>query len=252
MAAKTWVMRVLCGAVGALVVSTIAVQPGVAAVPITQTATLVGQSPVTGTYDRFFSNFERRDNPCRRPNCTRRDTGTLRIKLNAYRVKESLKKYDFYLLDVDTRIVGKKSTTRHRKAKATFRIRNSAKNVVDWEDSKSITTDPRKCQSFPVNVGASVGVVSAGIQVGQVTLCHKAAAFTKKASGKNAIYTASQLPRINGLTSGRIVKVKAGTKPTFSVKVTYPADVCTRSTSRGCHQYVDKTASATFKVRTTG
>lgn len=236
----------------AIVALTIA--PGYAAVPITQTATLTGQQPVSGTYDRTYTNYGER--VCENPRgCSityvKVSRGVLKTKLNSYRLRESMKKYDFYLLDVDTTVTGKSGASVLGSAR--FDVTSSTAKVVDLTDSKSIDKDPQKCQSFPVTVGAGFYGVSGGVEVGAVRYCDKTASFLLKRSGNTATYTANRLPKINLLDSARLLKVKAGTKPSFKVVLTYPTDVCTHRNSNGrCDRFRDGTAQSTYRVGTNG
>ncbi|MCL3837498.1 hypothetical protein [Aeromicrobium duanguangcaii] len=242
-------------------------QAGEAATPISQVASLVDQRPVSGTYKVTYVDYGSNDSadltnnecPARR-HCPKffytLSQGRLSVKLNAYRISERMKKYDFYLLDVDSSVDKKKGTGGH--GTASFKVAASQRGLIDVDDTRSVSKKATKCTSFPVSVGAGFYGASAAIGVGSIRYCAKSASFTMKQSGTAAaVYTATSLPKINALTTGRIVKVRAGTKPNFAVRVTYPADTClkrrTKAPAKGqCSKFKNGSRSMVYRIGTSG
>ena len=230
-----------------------------ASVPITQVAKLRDQAPVSGRFEAPYNNYDER--VCIVRSCVskwyRVARGTVATRLNAFVIKEEVRAYDFYLLDVDVDLQNQSGSS--KTGWTTIRVRTLANGgtIVDTDDSKSITKDPQDCQSFPVSVGAGWGVASAGIEVGAVTFCDDAASLTHKADGAVSVYSASRIAKIRDLTASRIVKVKRGDKPKFVVTVTVPYDDCTGVVDGGAHagdcdQYTNHTKSYTYRVGTKG
>jgi len=147
--------------------------PASATVPITQVATIKGQKPVSGTYDAGYTSYG--EKVCVNPracskNYYRVARGTLQTKLNSYVIKDGIKRFDFYLLSVDTALAGQSGSS--ALGAATLQVRTISGKIVDTDDSKSIKKEPKKCTAYPVTVGAGWGVASGGIEVGAITLCN--------------------------------------------------------------------------------
>lgn len=253
----------VAGAVVALVAAALSAvtvtPPASATVPITQVATIKGQKPVSGTYDAGYTSYG--EKVCVNPracskNYYRVARGTLQTKLNSYVIKDGIKRFDFYLLSVDTALAGQSGSS--ALGAATLQVRTISGKIVDTDDSKSIKKEPKKCTAYPVTVGAGWGVASGGIEVGAITLCNETASVGLAYSGADAVYTADGLPKIRHLTLSRIVKVKAGSRPKFQVIVTYPTDACTRTGPAGtgtagkCTRFEDHTSTITYTVGTRG
>jgi hypothetical protein len=239
--------------------------PADASMPIAQVARLRDQAPVSGTFNTSYKNYGEQacvsTRDCPAVHYYRVAKGVLRTKLNTYVIKEEMRRYDFYLLDVDAALTDQSGTA--TLGNATLRVHTVAPDgtVVDSDDSKSITKDPQACQSFPVSVGAGVGwnglSAGASIDVGSVRFCSATASFTVRHSSGDAIYTASRIPKIQRLNLGRIVKVKAGTKPRFRVTLTYPMDSCTQSGKllsgkSVCFAYANGTKTVAYRIGTSG
>lgn len=258
---KLW--RLFVVAVAAAVAVTLIIKPDMpveANVPTGQVARLRDQAPVSGTFGARYKNYG--ESYCCHGFYYTVAKGDIRTKVNSYVIKEEMKAYDFYLLDVDAALADQ--TGRSSWGDASFAVHTIAPagTIIGTDDSRSVTRDPRDCQSFPVSVGAGIGWsaggaganVGASIDVGAVRFCDAAASFTVAHHGSDAIYHASRLAKIQRLNLARVVKVKAGTKPRFQVILTYPTDSCTAGGSRPetCGRFIDSTTSVVYRVGTTG
>jgi len=256
---RTAIVGAIIGLVAASLSAVTLAQQAGADVPITQVARLKDQQPVSGTYDVGYTNYGER--VCANPRgCSmtyyRVGRGTLKTKLNSYVIKEGMKKYDFYLLTVETALTGQSGSS--KVGAATVRVRTTKGKIIDTDDSKSVKKEPESCTDYPVTVGAGWGVASGGIEVGAITLCDETASVRMAHSGADAVYTADRLPKIRHLTLSRIVKVKAGSRPTFMATITYPTDACTKvgdkdtSLEGKCVRFQDHTSTVSYAVGTGG
>lgn len=224
---------------------------------------MVGEYPVSGTYDFKYTNYSERI--CMRMEdgfCTyvgyRVAHGTLHVKLHTYRLVEELDDYDFYILDVDV-----SNSDRSGKSKngwAQIKVENirppgrGRVRLVDYADTKSISANEPDCKTLNLSIGHTVGPASASLDWGSVEFCDKAASYDvdRREGANRTVYMAHHAREIARFSSQRIVKVAAGKRPAFKVTVNFPTDDCTSSRNGVCKTYDNDTQAYGYIIKTTG
>lgn len=231
---------------------------------------LVGERPVVGTYDLAYNNYSEKIKFCtvsrdasgapvaeRDYYCEFRGyrvaRGEMQVKLHTYRLKEAVKKYDYYVLDVD--VVNADRYGKSEKGWAKVHIDNVGKvKPVDYSDTQSISASEADCATVGLSIGHSVGPVSASVDWGSVTFCDDEASYVvdRRDGDNNTVYLATHTREISTLSSQRIVKVKRGKRPVFEVRVHVPNDDCTDTKFDNCSDYDNSTYLKSWRIRTTG
>lgn len=108
--------------------------------------------------------------------------GTLTYSMKVYRLKERVRKYDYFLLDVTAQT----SRRRGNDGRATFRL--GTDRTVDYTNYTSTVRDsPSECKTFPVSVGGTVWPnVSISTTVGHIKTCGKDFTMTRATSTTTA------------------------------------------------------------------
>ncbi|WP_244928255.1 hypothetical protein [Nocardioides sp. W7] len=231
--------------------------PAHADVGVTQEARLVGDKPVSGRYGIAFNDYgANRGNYCppRAGQCWPLGRavarGTLETKLSVYRIKDGMKKYDYYLLDVD--VVAADRVGKHRGGTVTIGVTSLGPRLVDHTDTKTLRATQGDCHSVDIGFSTPWPVIDASADLGSVTWCSDSASLSRTTSGTTARWSLKGLGRTHHLAVDRAVKVRAGKKPRFRVDVTVPRDTCTRAIRGKCVDYRGGTASASYRVGSRG
>ena len=232
-----------------------------AVVGFSQDAVMVGDLPVSGRYRASFNNYDEKivrchDSPTL-PEGTICDQkgyrvarGTLATKLHAYRVKEGIKRFNYYLVDVDIDVVGHSGTSDTAWADVSIGTTNA--RLVERSDTDSISASGNGCDTLDLTMSGGISIVTAAIDLGHVTFCADQAYFKRTSSGATSTYHAHRLAHINGLSVQRAVKVPAKSKPVFVVRVTIPKDDCTAAKDGLCTKFSNASVTRTYRVGTTG
>lgn len=255
--------RISCASLILSLLPLVGVTAASANVAVTQQAVLVGQRPVSGRYEVAFKNYGQALTRCAgystQYHCWhlgfRAAGGEFRTSMNAFRIKEGLTNYDFYLLDADI-VVGDHSGT-DRGGRAKIYVSTGNATLVDFYDSKSLKATQSSCHKVNVAMSTPWPWVSASADLGTVSFCDSNASLTVARDGKTAIWTANRIAKINHITVNRVVKVPRGQKPTFNVKVVVPTDTCSHYMNdsqygRICYTYTNGSATRRYSVTTTG
>lgn len=221
---------------------------------------LTGERPVAGAFQATYRDYgepicDRASRRCALDpvlaEAHRVSSGTMMTKLRTFVLAQQGGRYDHYLLVVNVALSSPRGSS--DAASATFELHTTAPKgaVLDSDDSQPVTKDPDHCQNFPVTVGRHMAL---GQRIGAVRFCDGPAALTVSRRGGDAIYTANSLRNIRALSMGRIVKVKAGTHPRFTVTIKRPTDSCTTTNAAGdlCTGFRNATTTRVRKIGTGG
>jgi hypothetical protein len=227
--------------------------PTQADVGVTQQAKLVGENPVSGRYSASYNDYgPNRGNICppRAGQCQVLGRavarGKLQTKLSVYKIKDGIKKYDYYLLDVDA--VTASRYGKYRKGTVGIRVTSLGPKLVDHVDTKSLSASKGDCHSVNVGFSTPWPVISASADLGSVTWCDDDASL-KASAGR---WTLVGVGVTRHLAVDRAVKVRAGKKPRFRVAVTVPTDTCTRALQGKCVDKTDGSRTVTYTVGSSG
>ncbi len=162
--------------------------------------------------------------------------GKINILPQTFKLKEGMKKHDYYLLDLTvstSKIFGNKD---YAYLDATL---TSTSPVTSATYSRGVS-EVDKCKKYPIDIAAGWGPVSAGTTVGSFTVnCHRTY-VTRAAVSSGQSYHVTNLNAVKNVTFQRFVVVPAGTKPKFGYSVSWPTDYChtqTVGTASGSQQY---------------
>ncbi|MEP9365588.1 hypothetical protein ABLE68_21650 [Nocardioides sp. CN2-186] len=223
---------------------------------------MVGEQPVSGTYDFAYNNYSEKITPCVGAHCYfkgyRVSNGTLHVKLHTYKLVERIRDYDYYVLDVDVDN-GSRGGASHNGWAQVFvenaaNARGRAVRMVDYSDTKSISANSPDCTSLSLAMGHAVGPVSASVSWGSVEFCDKAASYDidRHEGANRTVFMAHDARNVARFSTQRIVKVPRGAKPSFKVTVHIPRDVCTSADDNICNKYRNATATWSHVINTTG
>lgn len=183
----------------------------------------------------------------------RKAEGKLEVKLSTYRIRDGRPRYDYFVLDVDVVNSGRVGTS--KAGWSAIRVRHANARVVDYSNTKSISFhDDRDCVSMGVGLSTPWPIVSASMSLGHVTFCDEGARYSHtRLSGSVSEYFAGHIRQIKHVSSQRVIKVRNGDRPTFTVAVKVPVDDCTSLNLHGsCDAYDNKVRTRYFKIGTVG
>ena len=185
----------------------------------------------------------------------RKSEGTVEVKLSTFRISEGRRKFDYYILDVDVLNTGREGSSENGWFKTVVEHGNA--RVKDQANTKSAYFDDDKdCKAMTLGLSTPWPIVSAAVDLGTVTFCEKGARYSMSTSGSVSTYMADNAREVTHVASERILKVRRGDKPRFTVTVTVPSDDCTEvgtgSASGNCVEYDNETVTRTFSVGTKG
>lgn len=256
----TWMARAL-GVV--LVAAGLAAFPSTTQADVRGDLVMVGEKPVAGTFDLKYNNYSEKMKMCTMSRAQKRDyyceflgyrvaRGEMQVKLHTYRLKERMKRYDYYVLDVDVTNADRYGSSKKGWVKVHIDNVGPVK-LVDFSDTTSVSATQADCQVIGLSIGHSVGPVSASMDWGTVRFCDKQATYyVEGRTGDHTVYQADHTREISFLSSQRIVKVARGKKPSFKVTVHVPNDDCTASRNDRCTKYTNSTYLRSWTIRTTG
>ena len=253
--------RALFAAVVAMGVMLAAVAPAVGTIGFSQQVRLRNDPSNSAGYARTYTSFSDGQKNCsvRLPNTTTgcnpsTGGGNLRITPRTYKLVESNKSKDYYLIDLTV-------TTSSRHGSKGFAFLDASVKgastvlAATYSNGKSTVKD---CRKYPISIAAGWGPVSAGTTVGSFTVDCASTSVSRTAVRGGQSYHVTNLNAVKSVTFQRFAVVKAGAFPKFSWKVTWPTDACrTTTTSNGGSSYKVKscqnsTASAAGTIGTRG
>lgn len=164
--------------------------------------------------------------------------GTLRIVPKTYRLVESVRTKDYYLIDLTVSNSGVYGSKDYAWFDATITARGSTR-ILGATYSNGVG-DRDECKTYPVDIAAGWGPLSVGTTVGSFTVnCHRSSIKRTAVSGGNE-YHVTNLNAVKNATFQRFVVVPRGAKPSFTWSVQYAYDTCvngTVSTGSGSQPY---------------
>ncbi|WP_344806540.1 hypothetical protein [Microlunatus ginsengisoli] len=225
--------------------------PAAADPPVTQQAVLIkDKSPYRFSYYEHIDGIGQGDEVCYYGGaslCAKYppNRGKVNYSVKLYRLKEKEKRYDYYFVDVTANTYdrlgdgdkGRLSVTIDPTSKI-----NYSTNVYSKSKLKG------GCHSYPLNLGVSMGPINVGTTVANFSTCDKADIHTKRLASDAVRYDIYSLNRFRTMTMQKWVRVKAGAKPTFNVKVAWRADDCTVMRRQVMAYANVKTKSKTIKI----
>lgn len=230
------------------------VGPTQADVGVTQQAKLVGERPVSGRFSIAYNDYgPDRGTYCppRSPQCVVLGRpvarGKLKTKLSVYKIKDGMRRFDYYLLDVDA--VTADRYGKWRMGGVSISVTSVGPRLVDRTDTKSLSAREGECHSVDVGLSTPWPVISASADLGSVTWCDEDASLKLFSAGN---WVLKGLGSTRHLAVDRAVKVRSGKKPRFEITVVVPTDKCTRSIQGKCTEYDNQARSATYRVGSSG
>ena len=232
-----------------------------------QQVVMVGQKPAVMS-SRYLVNFTDYGDWYKRcfyhghdapPTCTnygyRAAHGQFQTKLTTYRLKERIRKYDYYLLDADTNVA--KHSGSYTWGDSYVMVHQTGSAIVSRTESKSIRRDSGSCAALQLGISTPWPGITASVPLGTVTLCATNSSFNRHVSTSTYTwYKDSGLAKTNHLDVNRWVQVKAGVHPSFKVQVRVPVDHCTKyktvGSSNWCQSFDNLWTTKSYYVHTTG
>lgn len=231
----------------------------------TQQVVLKDEAPESGRFAIRYKNYREKV----RVGCLkdgycdgmyyRKAEGKLQVKLSTYRIKEGRRRFDYYVLDVDTLNADREGTS--EAGWFAVLVRHKGARFVDYVNTKSSSfDDDRDCREIGVGLATPWPIVSASMDLGHVRFCDEGARYSHKGlSGNTSEYFAGNARDVVHVSNQRVVKVRRGDQPVFVVTVKYPTDDCT-STYNGhnpsfqgyCDDYDNEVSTRTFRIGTRG
>jgi hypothetical protein len=149
-------------------------------------------------------------------------TGTLTYSMKVYKLKEGVKKYDYFLLDVTSQTSNRKGEY----GRATFRL--GTDNEVNYTNySTAVKDSPSDCKTFPLNVSGTVWPgVSIGTTVGHIKTCGKDFSMSTASSSTTRAFVTKRLNHARQVTTQKWIRVGAGKRPDFRFQLAYGYDTC--------------------------
>jgi hypothetical protein len=179
-------------------------------------------------------------------------SGTLTYSMKAYKLKEQVRKYDYFLLDV----TGQTSNRKGDHGRATFRL--GTDDTVNYTNYTTAVKDsPSDCKTFPLNVSGTVWPgVSLGTTVGHIKTCGKDFKMTTATSTTTRAYVTTRVNRSRQITMQKWIRVAAGKRPDFRFQMAYGYDTCAKygeyMGTKFCVQKKSTTKSTTrYRIKTT-
>ena len=247
---------ILLAGLASLVITALA--PVSASASVRGDVLLVGEKPVSGTYNLAYRNYseqfcgEQSYPPYICYVVYHVSRGTAAVKLRTYKLKEGLKKYDYYIVDVEVDNVKPYGASSKGWMKVHIYPEGST-TIVDSSDTQSVSSSKSSCYSVTPSFGASIGPVGASFSAGSVRFCGKGASYQiDYRKGARTVWMAHNLRKISTFVSERIVKVHAGAHPRFGITVHVPTDKCTDTWHGDCSDYTNDTTLYHYKIGTSG
>jgi hypothetical protein len=238
-----------------------AMAPSMATIGFSQQVKLRNDPTSSAGYARTYTSFSDGQKNCsvRLPNTTTGCNpatagGNLRIIPRTYKLVESNKSNDYYLIDMTVTTSSRHGSKGFAFLDATIKGATSVKTAT-YSNGKSTV---KACKKYPISIQAGWGPLSAGTTVGSFTVDCASTSISRKAVSSGQSYHVTNLNAVKSVTFQRFAVVKAGTFPKFSWSVAWPTDKCrTTTTSNGGSNYKVKScqnskASAAGTIGTRG
>lgn len=230
--------------------------PAVADIPITQNAKLVGEKPRSGMYSRNFRHVGDHWMVCNEVTCFggyRTLTGTLSTKLRTFRLSEGMRRYDYYLLDIDGKVSNLQGDSTGAIADIATITGLPDRDYIDDVSTAGIKASGSSCHGYPIDIGVGWGPVSAGTELGNVQFCGAKPSLTRRSYVPHAYnYRLHDLKDIRTFTLSEIVKVPAGFHPTFQVNPVVEEDTCTKVEYGSCQSWTNSRRGDLYGIGTSG
>ncbi|GAB6985486.1 hypothetical protein [Nocardioides pyridinolyticus] len=107
--------------------------------------------------------------------------GKLKTKLSVYKIKEGMRKFDYYLLDVD--MVTADRYGKWKMGGVSISVSQVGTRLVDRNDTRSLSADENECHSVDVGFSTPWPVISASADLGSITWCTEKAGLKLSSAG---------------------------------------------------------------------
>lgn len=146
------------------------------------------------------------------------------FQVGTYRIADENHKYDFYFVDVDASMSKRSGDMGYGWLDTDLVSIGSTKIVSDSYTLGKSAENVGSCKSFPVDLGVGFFGVSAGTEVGAVSLCHDGSKMTSADLSHSMhggrTYHATGIAGIRSLDMRRFVRVPQGAHPRFGIVAT--------------------------------
>ena len=205
-----------------------------------------------GPYTYKYSAFNDGYNGC--SYCTSKATinrGQVTLNLRTYRLVESNREYDYYLVDATVSTSKQHGTRGSGVLDATLRSVGKVNNATYSSGHSDTSQD---CHSYTVSIAGAWGPLSVGTDVGTYSTC-VSSHISRSPVSSGQSYHVTNLNGVKSVTFQRFDRVLAGQHPSFSLALGYRADRCGESyiPSTGTEIYCNKVhRTHEYKIGTTG
>jgi len=148
--------------------------------------------------------------------------GETRYRLLVYRLKEGVRRYNYYIA-----VVNLANSNRHGprpQSWAHVTIRSVRGVNYSTHSSGRARVSPERCRRYPVSLSAGFHGFSAGTTVGHLSTCRNRPAIHRGRTARGATWSMSQFAAMNTVTAHRYVRVRRGERPAFRVWFSFPCD----------------------------
>lgn len=217
------------------VVAPFALAPSASAdVPFAQQVSLVTDGPTT----TFYVSKQTGYTGYGKPTFAR---SSHRIDMNVYKLSEKVKGYNYYFVDVDTRLKSKSGSSAGSMTLTAW----TAKTTTQMSYTKSVSASKSSCATLSVGISGAMGPIGAGATVSKPVLCGKSAKGRLSTSGGGRIgtyaITAPSLAKHGDFK--KFIRVQAGKNPVLNVRISGPCDY-----ENSVHDVIHTTCSDTYAL----
>lgn len=209
-----------------------------AAIPFSQQVVLRNDP---GPFYRNYSSFPDGWGSCSNSGCGGwpwpTAHGKLQIVPRTYKLKDQNTRYDYYLVDLEVRTSNRSGSKYYGYLDANVQSAASV-SYATYSLGKSEVSG---CRTYPINIAASWGAISAGTTVGSFSLNCVNAYIHRKAIRRGQSYSMDNLNGVTLVDFERFVRVAAGSHPKFNLRLQYPTDKCAKAwVSDGSNLVLDR------------
>jgi hypothetical protein len=148
--------------------------------------------------------------------------GKMTVYPRTYKLVESNKQWDYYLVDVTVSVSGQSGARDSGFLDATVQ---SIGSVNDATSSSGHSQTAQSCHTYPITISGGWGPLSVGTTVAHFSTCVNST-ISRKGISAGKSYHVSNFNGVNNVTFQRFVRVKAGSHPKFKVTLLRPTDKC--------------------------
>lgn len=177
--------------------------------------------------------------------------GRLVLSSAPYRIKESIKKKDQFVLRIDVANRKKRGAAPYGWTHITAKPLKTGGQLSDYAATSGIKLG--KCHTTDLRLSASFGVVSAGTKIGKIDGCghSQVKVVSRNAKTGSTTWALRGLRKTKSLSLEVYVETPAGPPPNWKVSVVRPLDTCTKQ--EGDPRYVctprEITDESSFRVK---